>query len=224
MQNLSIQINVGSELYLKNPDSTELGQKIISCSILLIDKLGFESFTFKKLSIKINSPESSIYRYFENKHTLLVYLTSWYWSWTEYKILLATINVEMSVKKLEKAIHVLTKPDLVDQTISYIDEVVLNRIIIAESAKAFHTKDVDEENKKGSFEAYKNMVNRVAEMVLEINPQFKYPRMLVSTVVEGAHQQRYFSKHLPNLTDVKKGEDSITKFYSQLVFNLIMQI
>jgi hypothetical protein len=47
--------------------------------------------------------------------------------------------------------------------------------------------------------------------------------MLVSTVVEGAHQQRYFSKHLPTLTDVKNGEDSITKFYSKLVFNLIAQ-
>jgi AcrR family transcriptional regulator len=70
MQNLSIQINVGAALYLKNPDSTELGQKIISNSIFLIDELGFESFTFKKLSVKINAPESSIYRYFDNKFRL----------------------------------------------------------------------------------------------------------------------------------------------------------
>jgi len=222
MQNLSIKINVDPELYLKNPDSSDLGQKIISNSILLIDELGFEAFTFKKLSIKINSPESSIYRYFENKHTLLIYLTSWYWSWIEYKILLATTNVEVTAEKLEKAIHVITKPVLVDQTISYINEVVLDRIIIAESVKAFHTKDVDKENKKGCFETYKYMVNRLAAMVLEVNPQYEYPRMLISTVVEGAHQQRYFSEHLPALTDTKKGEDNITTFYTQLVFNMIL--
>ena len=36
----------------------------------MINELGFEAFTFKKLGINIESPESSIYRYFENKHTL----------------------------------------------------------------------------------------------------------------------------------------------------------
>lgn len=222
MQNLNIKINVSKGLFLKNPDSSELGQKIISNSILLIDELGFETFTFKKLSVKIKSPESSIYRYFENKHTLLVYLTSWYWSWTEYKIVIATTNVEVNTEKLQKAIRVLTQPVLVDQSISYVNEVLLNKIIIAESVKTYHTKDVDEENKKGCFETYKYMVNRVAAMVLEVNPQYEYPRMLISTVVEGAHQQRYFSEHLPALTDSKKGEDSITAFYTQLVFNMIL--
>lgn len=222
MQNLNIKINIGKELYLKNPDSSELGRKIISNSILLIDELGFEAFTFKKLSIKINSPESSIYRYFESKHMLLIYLTSWYWSWVEYKIVLATTNIELTTERLEKAIRVLTQPVLVDKSISYVNEVILDRIIIAESAKAFHTKNVDEENKNGCFETYKYMVNRVAAMVLEVNPQYEYPRMLISTIVEGAHQQRYFSEHLPALTDSKKGEDSITAFYTQMVVNMIL--
>lgn len=222
MQNLHIKINISKELYLKNPDSSELGRKIISNSILLIDKLGFETFTFKKLSVKINSPESSIYRYFENKHTLLVYLTSWYWSWTEYKIVMATTNMVVNTEKLQKAIHVLTNPVLVDKSISYVEEVILNRIIIAESVKAFHTKDIDKENKKGCFETYEFLVNRIASMVLEVNPQYAYPRMLISTVIEGAHQQRYFNKHLPALTDSKSGEDSITAFYTQLVFNMIL--
>ena len=107
MKNLSININVGSELYLKNPDSSDLGKKIISNSILLIDELGFEVFTFKKLSIKINSPESSIYRYFENKHTLLIYLVSWYWKWIEYQLVFATANINSSKEKLIKSITIL---------------------------------------------------------------------------------------------------------------------
>ncbi len=54
-------------VYLKNPESSDLGLKIISNSIEMVNELGFESFTFKKLGERIESPESSIYRYFENK-------------------------------------------------------------------------------------------------------------------------------------------------------------
>ena len=72
MKNLHININVSDALYLKNPESSELGKSILTNSILLINELGFETFTFKKLGEKMTSPESSIYRYFENKHMLLL--------------------------------------------------------------------------------------------------------------------------------------------------------
>ncbi|MFT5777237.1 MAG: AcrR family transcriptional regulator, partial [Crocinitomicaceae bacterium] len=71
MEKLQVHINVSDELFVRNPDSTELGRKIITNSISLINELGFELFTFKKLGERIGSPESSIYRYFESKHTLL---------------------------------------------------------------------------------------------------------------------------------------------------------
>jgi len=219
MKNLNISIS--SKLYTKNPDTSELGQNIVLHSIQLIHDIGFESFTFKKLSDRIKSPESSIYRYFNNKHSLLIYLTSWYWSWIAYRIVLATANIISADKKLKNAIAVLTRPVIADDAISYVNEILLDNIIISESVKAYHTKNVDKENKKGCFESYKNVVNCVAEIILEINPKFKYPHMLVSTVIEGAHQQRYFSKHIPSLTDVKVGEDNISKFYNQLVFNMI---
>ena len=45
--------------------------------------------------------------------------------------------------------------------------------------------------------------------------------MLVSTMIEGAHQQKFFSEHIPSLTDVKKDDTVITEFYTQLVFNSI---
>ena len=94
MKNLQVHIKVSKELYLRNPDTTELGHKIISNSIALIKELGFEMFTFKKLGDRIGSPESSIYRYFESKHTLLIYLVSWYWSWVDYKLVFAITNGE----------------------------------------------------------------------------------------------------------------------------------
>ena len=110
MEELHIHIEIDSELYTKNPDSSALGKKIISNSIELIYEIGFEQFTFKKLGLKISSPESSIYRYFENKHRLLIYLTSWYWTWMEYKLLFATTNIESPAERLGKSLDLLTKP------------------------------------------------------------------------------------------------------------------
>ncbi|MBC7747376.1 MAG: TetR family transcriptional regulator, partial [Methylotenera sp.] len=75
----NIIITVNDTLYVKNPETSPLGKKIIEHSILLIDQIGFESFTFKKLGECIGSNESSIYRYFESKHKLMLYLSSWYW-------------------------------------------------------------------------------------------------------------------------------------------------
>ena len=73
----NITITVNPKLFVKNPETSDLGKKIIQKSILLMDDIGFENFTFKKLGEQIGSNESSIYRYFESKHKLLLYLSSW---------------------------------------------------------------------------------------------------------------------------------------------------
>ena len=75
--------------------------------------------------------------------------------------------------------------------------------------------------KKDTLKKYKQVVQRVSDIVLEVNPKFEYPHMLISTVIEGMHQQRYFADHLPSLTDVKKGTDAISIFYNQLVFSIL---
>jgi len=221
MKNLHIQIEIGPELYSKNPDSSALGQKIISKSIELIHEVGFENFTFRKLGKLINSNESSIYRYFENKHTLLVYLTSWYWSWIEYRLVFATTNIPSPNDRLEKSVNILTQQVKEDNSFGYINEVLLSEIIFSESIKAYHTKSVDEENKRGCFKAYISVVQRVSSIVLEIKPNYKYPHMLISTVIEGAHQQNYFAEHLPKLTDTSKDNDAVSLFYKEMVFNLL---
>lgn len=221
MQNLSISININDDLFIKNPDSTDLGKRIISKSIELIDELGFEAFTFKKLGLAIGSPESSVYRYFESKHKLLVYLICWYWSWVEYKIVFGTINQSSPKEKLKASLDILTKPITMDNSFIHVNEVLLNKIVIAESPKVFHTKEIDSENKMGNFAVYKRIVQRVSAFVLEANPGFKYPNMLVSTVIEGAHQQSFFVQHLPSITDEGQGDARVYDFYQELVLKMI---
>ena len=127
----------------------------------------------------------------------------------------------MPQEKLANTIGILTAKVSKDQTFSFIDEVILQRIIITESSKAYHTKDVDAENEKGFYKTYKRVVQRVSSMVLDLQPDYEFPHMLISTVIEGAHQQHYFSQHLPSLTDVEEGKNNIVRFYTELVLSSI---
>ena len=134
MENLlkNIKIQVNNKIYVKDPETSTLGKKIIEHSIVLINEIGFEEFTFKKLGELIGSNESSIYRYFENKHKLLVYLSSWYWSWMEYRLVFVTNNIADPTAKLKKAITIVTEKIEDDNTTAHINESVLNRIIITD--------------------------------------------------------------------------------------------
>ena len=221
MQALLINLSIDSSLFTKNPESSDLGKNIVRTSIEMIDELGYEAFNFKKLGERIHSNESSIYRYFESKHALLVYLFNWYWSWIEYKLVFLTMNIEQPEVKLLKILRLLTEEIKEDSDFSSINEVLLNKIIISESAKAYHNKEVDEDNKKGFFKVYKRVVQRVCDIILEINPNYPYPHMLISTIIEGAHHQRFFSEHLPALTDVDQGNDAIDRFYKELLLKAI---
>jgi AcrR family transcriptional regulator len=186
----------------------------------LIDEIGFDNFTFKKLGEKIGSNESSIYRYFENKHKLLVYLSSWYWSWMEYKLVFATTNILDPKEKLTKAVTIVTEKVLDDGKTEHINEAILNKIIIAEFTKTFHTKEVDRENKEGFFLIYKKVINRIVAMVNEVNPEYPYAKSLVSTIVEGSLHQHFLTEHLKTITDCNDSA-SITRFYLNLTENIL---
>jgi AcrR family transcriptional regulator len=216
-----ISLKINENIYLKDPETSDLGKKIIEGSISLIHELGFEQFTFKKLSAHIKSTEASIYRYFENKHKLLLYLTAWYWKWLESKIIFATMNIPDPTDRLTRAIKVITEKVVQDGSFEHIDEVKLQKIIISESSKVYFTKTVDKENREGVFSSYKQIVQRIADMILFYNKDYKYPNMLASTLLEGVYHQRYFAEHLPTLTNVEDDEDAVHVFYTSLVFKAI---
>ncbi|MAD98654.1 MAG: TetR family transcriptional regulator [Flavobacteriaceae bacterium] len=216
-----LKISVPSKIYIKDPETSELGKKIIKHSILLLQEIGFENFTFKKLGAKIGSNESSIYRYFESKHKLLLYLTSWYWAWLEYQLVIETFSISDKKNKLEKAIEVVTRETKEDSKYSHINEVILYKIIVNESSKSFLTKEVDVENKEGYFEIYKRLVTRLQQIITEAKPDYKYGFSLASTIIEGALHQCYLKEHFPTITDCKDGETP-TDFFNDLVLKLLI--
>lgn len=218
----TIKIAINDKIYLKDPESSDLGRRIIEHSILMIDDMGFESFTFKKLGSKIGSNESSIYRYFENKHKLLVYLTSWYWGWLEYQLVFATNSMSNPVEKLSRAINIVTKTIEEDNAYSHINEILLNKIVINESSKSFLTKEVDHENKDGYFVIYKRMVNRLQEMIKDVDSNYDFPSSLASTILEGSLHQHFLKSHFPTLTDCNQS-NTPGHFITDLVFKTLNQ-
>ena len=212
----NITITVNPKLYVKNPETSDLGKKIISQSIILIDEIGFENFTFKKLGEQIGSNESSIYRYFESKHKLMLYLSSWYWGWMEYRMVFSTTNIADPMEKLKRAITIVTEKVEDDNTTQHVNEGILNKIIIAEFTKTLLTKEVDEENKEGFFLIYKRVINRLIAMIEEVNPKYTFAKSLASSIVEGSLHQHFLKEHLKTITNCNE-KNSPTDFYIDLV-------
>ncbi len=199
---IDIRMNLHEDLYLRDPQDTDLGKRFIRNSILLINELGFECFTFKKLAVKSDSTEASVYRYFENKRLLLLYLVSWYWEWVSY---LCDINMNDIVdpkQKLKVIIRAFVAASQYNPAVEFVDESILHRIVIAEGSKTYHTKSVDQENARGFFLTYKNLVQKICDVILEIKSDFPYPHALASTLFEMTNNHIYFAEHLPRLTDV----------------------
>ncbi|MFZ1807233.1 MAG: TetR/AcrR family transcriptional regulator [Cyclobacteriaceae bacterium] len=219
----SVKIIMNQKLFLRNPEDSDLGRRIIKYGIILIHDIGFEAFTFKKLSKEINTTEAGVYRYFENKHRLLLYIVDWYWSWQEYRLVFHTNNMTNAEGKIKMAIKLLSDPVEDDISTDYISEKLLYEIVMAEGAKSFLTKHVAEDNKDKLFKPYKDLSQRIAASIKEHNPKYAYPHSLASTIIETAHFQKFYSNNLPSLTDFGNGKEkkTIVSFLEKLVFSSI---
>jgi hypothetical protein len=220
----TLLFKLNEHLYLRDPQHTLLGQSIIRVSIEMIDRLGFEHFTFKKLAEEIDSTEASIYRYFENKHRLLLYLIAWYWSWMEYRIDLFTNGMSDPKEKLQACLKVIAEDKKYDPAFEFINEEALYHIVVAELDKTFLTKWVDNDNKEGLFGGFKSLCKKIAGWITELNPEYPYPNSMVSTLLLTARQQVFFAEHLPSLTNIKKTENAqieLERFLQNILFNAI---
>lgn len=207
-------------LYVKNPAFTALGRKMVAASIELIDELGFEGFTFRKLAKEIETTEASVYRYFESKHQLLLFLINIYWGHLGKKIELLTRHEEDSKLRLEKSIRILLSTE--DEPYFTIgDYKKLRHLVTQEASKVYLHKNVDAENKAGFFLLYKSVVKNLSDIVLEICPSYPFPNALVSTIIEGSFQQLFFAEHLPRLTNFKDNQLAINDFYLNMTFSIL---
>lgn len=214
---------MNENLFLRNPEETDLGRKIIQNGIKLIHQIGFESFTFKKLAKLIGTTEAGIYRYFENKQLLLIYIVDWYWSWQQFRITYYSNNCKTSREKLLKAIDILSEPVVDDVSTPYINEYLLYEIVMSEGAKAYLTRNVIKYNEAKLFKPYKDLCLTISNLITNCNSQYQYPRSLATNIIEMSHSLNFYKKNLPNLTDTNlvKDTDFITRFIEEMVFATI---
>lgn len=227
MSQLTFKLN--EKLYVRDPQSTQLGQKIIQKSIEMIDSLGFEHFTFKKLAAEVHSTEPSIYRYFENKHRLLHYLTAWYWNWLDYRLDLATASLKTAEEKLRASIGVITEEKKEDPSFMNVNEESLHRIVVNELEKTYLTKWVDNDNQDGLFGGFKTLTRKISGYILEIAPDYPYANSLVTTILLATNEQLFFLEHLPTLSSIDKRlpmnerHARLQAFIESLVFSAIQK-
>ena len=108
--------------------------------------------------------------------------------------------------------------------VEYIDEERLYALVIEESEKAYHTKNVDEENRMGLFLTLKSLKSEISGMISEINPDYPFANSLASTILEMSASLRFYANHLPSMSDVteiKKIDDELFDYISQLSFSAL---
>jgi hypothetical protein len=218
-----VTFKVNAKIYLRDPESSEVGRQIVKHAIDLIYELGFEQFTFKKLATEIGCTEATIYRYFENKHRLLLYILNWYWNYMEFLVDYTLTNIKDNKERLKLIVKLLTHP-LPDSsgTIDY-DKKALNGIVIAESSKVYLVKEVSEINRDQVFKPYKDLCAKIASVISAYNPKYKYAKSLSTTLIETSHHQQYFSLNLPRLTDAtpKNRPEFTGQFLEELLFKAL---
>ncbi len=219
-----MHIRVNQGIFYKDPMSSKLGRSLLTEGVTMIDTLGLELFTFKKLADLLKTTESSVYRYFKNKHFMLLYLINWYWGWTEQQLLAQVEKTGDPEERLRQALEIFIRkpsPEYVTGPAPFFDVLTLERVVIAESAKGFLTKEIEEEYGEGFFTPYRRLCTHLAEILLAINTTYPYPSTLSSTIMEGIVHQKFLSRHMPALTEARRRNDILLKCYMDMVMRTV---
>lgn len=220
---VNISFSVNPQLFKKNPEESAIGREILSNSIELIYELGIENFTFKKLAVKIKHTEATIYRYFENKQMLLLYIVNWYWHYLDFLIDYRIQNLKDPKEKIQEVISILSKNLSESKLTSIYNLAHIFQIVIREGNKVYLHTEVHEINKIQLYKPYKDLCTKISFLFQAYNPHYLYAHSLASTLVETSHLQIYFADNLPRLTDINADNKNnyIQQFLSQLVFKTL---
>jgi AcrR family transcriptional regulator len=203
--------------YKKEPESSELGRRIVSDGLILMQEIGFEAFTFKKLAERLQTTEASVYRYFDNKHHLLLYFTSVYWLWLEYHLTFGIQNLTDNQLRLSKVIEMITQPEKLTWPLKGLSFSHMQALVVTEWGKVYYTSEIDAENKAGMFSDYKRFCQRMSSIISDAHPDYPYPYTLVTAVMNILFVQRFYASHLPTLTEISHNDTRLTEFLQSIV-------
>lgn len=224
MEFIEVQTGLGHEgsAFLKDPDSSETGREIIRHGASMMASHGVESFTFRKLAAQAGITEATVYRYFSNKHQMLMYLLNRYWNALEYRAMQETVHINDPLERLGRLAELLTVP-VASTAADHAMAADLYSIAMSESIKVHLGTETGSDWQKGMLNGYARITGLVAETLKVARPLYPYPHAWAATFVDSAMQQQFLLRHLPDLTEIEPSKASLTAFLRSLIPNSAAQ-
>lgn len=201
--------------YLIEPDpglalrdtSSPMGVRILGEGLELMNGIGLEAFTFKKLAERMGSTEMTVYHYFANKQRLLQYYHQVYWLWLATYCQQEGKTLNDPMERLRGDIRAICGLWPADARAAQFDPSKLRELVINEGSKSFMHKNVDSDNKLKVFKPYKDLCGHLAMEVKACSPRLRNARSFATTLVEMAHSLEFAMHHLPALTELSEKKD-----------------
>ena len=152
----------------------------------LINELGLEAFTFRKLAARIGSTEVSLYKYFPNKHRLLQYYFQLYWLWLRRLCGREVERSDDAQDALRRSVEAICGVWPRQTPPLQLDPHALRRLVIEEGMKSYLHKQVDADNARRLFAPYKDLSAFLAERLTACRRDVPMPRSFATTVIEMA--------------------------------------
>lgn len=202
-----VQLKPDPGLSLKDPSATEVGRALLAEGLALMNELGLEAFTFRKLADRIGSTEVTLYKYFPNKHRLLQYYYQLYWLWLRQVCGRIAERARGPREALEGVVEAICGVWPKQLPPLQLDPHALRRLVIEEGMKSYLHKNVDDDNARRLFLPYKELSAFVAERLVACRADVPWPRSFATTVIEMAHSLPFAMEHLPSLTELSSRRD-----------------
>ncbi|HQV50815.1 MAG: TetR/AcrR family transcriptional regulator [Flavobacteriales bacterium] len=201
------QLAPDTSLHLRDPAASAVGGRILSEGLALMNELGLEAFTFRKLADRAECTEATIYNYFTNKQRLLQYYFQLYWMWLDTHCQQEGHTLTDPWARVQGDIHALCGIWSKDALAAQLDPVALRDLVLVEGSKSFMHRNVDEDNKLKLFQPYKDLCSHLAKELKACDRSCKHPRTFATTLIEMAHSLEFAMDHLPALTELSGAGD-----------------
>lgn len=184
-----------------------MGGRILAEGLALLNEIGLEAFTFRKLAEHIGCTEATVYHYFANKQRLLQYYFQMYWLWLATHCRQEGRALKDPLERLHGDIRALCGLWPAEALAGRFDPSDLRELVINEGSKSFMHKNVDSDNKLKLFKPYKDLCAHIATELKACAPRMRSPRSFATTLVEMAHSLEFAMHHLPALTELSGNKE-----------------
>ena len=194
-------------LWLRDPETTDVGRRMLVGGLGLMNEIGLEACTFRKLADHVGSTEVTLYRYFPNKHRLLQFYFQLYWLWLRQLCGQQVERSDDSRAALQLSIDAICGVWPRDLPPLQLDPCALRELVIGEGMKSYLHKNVDADNAKRLFAPYKALSAFLAGRLKACRRDVPMPRSFATTIIEMSHSLPFAMEHLPSLTELSSRKD-----------------